>query len=233
MPMDENEISSVVVDAAIEGHRELGGPGLLESGDEEGLAFELKDLDLAGLILAGGMGSRFGGPKAGALLPDGRTFLEACTATLQASGTGSVVATLPPGFGEPEIDGLVAVPLREEGLDMFASLRIGLRRLVGEAGWNRVALLPVDHPLVRPATVAALAACGARAAVPSYRGKHGHPVVIDRPTAEAVVSGVIPGPTLREVLREVGAADVVVDDPGAVANCNTTEALQRALQACL
>lgn len=187
---------------------------------------------LAGLILAGGMGSRFGGPKAVALLPDGRTFLEACNATLHAAGAGPVLATLPPGFDNPEIDGLVAVTLRERGLDMFASLRIGLQRLVGEEGWNRVALLPVDHPLVRPATVAALAACGAPAAIPSYRGKHGHPVVIDRPTADGVVSGALPGPTLREVLREVGAADVEVDDPGAVANCNTREALERALQAC-
>ncbi len=32
----------------------------------------------AGLILAGGAGRRFGGPKAFARLPDGRTFLEAC-----------------------------------------------------------------------------------------------------------------------------------------------------------
>ena len=187
---------------------------------------------LAGLILAGGVGSRFGGPKAGALLPDGRTFLEACNATLHAAGAGPVLATLPPGFDEPEIDGLVAVPLRERGLDMFASLRIGLQRLVGEEGWNRVALLPVDHPLVRPATIAALAACDSRAAVPSYRGKHGHPVVINRPTAEAVVGGALPGPTLREVLREVGAADVVVDDPGAIANCNTLKALERALRSC-
>lgn len=29
--MDENEISKVIVDAAIEVHRTLGGPGLLES----------------------------------------------------------------------------------------------------------------------------------------------------------------------------------------------------------
>jgi len=44
--MDENEISSVVVDAAIEVHRELGGPGLLESVYEEALAFELRDRGL-------------------------------------------------------------------------------------------------------------------------------------------------------------------------------------------
>jgi GxxExxY protein len=39
--MDENEISRVVVQSAIEVHRTLGGPGLLESVYEEALAWEL------------------------------------------------------------------------------------------------------------------------------------------------------------------------------------------------
>jgi GxxExxY protein len=39
--MDENSISKVIVDAAIEVHRELGGPGLLEDIYEEALAEEL------------------------------------------------------------------------------------------------------------------------------------------------------------------------------------------------
>jgi len=38
----ENEASRVVVDAAIEVHRTLGGPGLLESIYEEALAYELE-----------------------------------------------------------------------------------------------------------------------------------------------------------------------------------------------
>jgi GxxExxY protein len=38
----ENEISKVIVDAAIEVHRELGGPGLLESVYEEALTEELR-----------------------------------------------------------------------------------------------------------------------------------------------------------------------------------------------
>jgi len=37
----ENEISKVIVDAAIEVHRELGGPGLIESVYEEALVEEL------------------------------------------------------------------------------------------------------------------------------------------------------------------------------------------------
>jgi GxxExxY protein len=39
--MTENEIGKVIVDAAIEVHRELGGPGLVESVYEEALVEEL------------------------------------------------------------------------------------------------------------------------------------------------------------------------------------------------
>lgn len=39
--MDENEISKVVVASAVEAHRTLGGPGLLESAYEEALCWEL------------------------------------------------------------------------------------------------------------------------------------------------------------------------------------------------
>jgi GxxExxY protein len=42
MFMTENDISRQIVEAAIEVHRTLGGPGLLESVYEEALAWELK-----------------------------------------------------------------------------------------------------------------------------------------------------------------------------------------------
>jgi GxxExxY protein len=40
--MDENELSQVIVDAAIEVHRTLGGPGLLESVYRDALAIEIQ-----------------------------------------------------------------------------------------------------------------------------------------------------------------------------------------------
>ena len=40
--MNENEISRIIVESAIEVHRVLGGPGLLESVYEEALVYELK-----------------------------------------------------------------------------------------------------------------------------------------------------------------------------------------------
>ena len=41
--MTENEISHIVIACALEVHRTLGGPGLLESVYEEALAWELKN----------------------------------------------------------------------------------------------------------------------------------------------------------------------------------------------
>ena len=186
-------------------------------------------MDFAGLILAGGEGKRWGGPKAWAELPDGRTFLASCFEILRTAGAQPVVATLPPGADDPELNGLVTVTLPEPGLDMFASLVIGLGRLVEHPDWRIVAVLPVDHPLVRPSTVTALANATARAAIPSFNGKHGHPVCLARSVVETIVEGKLTGPTLREILRSLDAVDVDVDDPGVITNCNTPEALAAAL----
>ena len=40
--MDENELSKIIVESAIEVHRNLGGPGLLEGVYEEALVWEIK-----------------------------------------------------------------------------------------------------------------------------------------------------------------------------------------------
>jgi GxxExxY protein len=45
--MTENEISSRIIEAAIEVHRTLGGPGLLESVYEEALVWELRHRGLS------------------------------------------------------------------------------------------------------------------------------------------------------------------------------------------
>ncbi|MCJ7756079.1 MAG: NTP transferase domain-containing protein [Thermoanaerobaculales bacterium] len=95
--------------------------------------------------------------------------------------------------------------------------------------WERLAVLPVDHPLVRPESIRALAAVDGRAVIPSYQGKHGHPIVVAREVAAAIVCGDFDGPTMREILRAVAAIDLEVDDPGVTANCNTPTALAAAL----
>ena len=151
--------------------------------------------------------------------------------TLREAGASPIVATLPPGTEDPRLDGLEGLALPEPGMDMFGSLGAGLGRLLETHSWQTVAVLPVDHPLVRPETVVELAAVDGPAAIPSFNGKHGHPICIDREVASAIVRGEFAGPTLREVLSAVKALSVPVDDPGVVANCNTPAALAEALGA--
>ena len=192
-------------------------------------ASALKPDHLAGLILAGGEGTRWGGPKAWARLPAGGRFLDACEMTLREAGASPIVATLPPGAEDPRIDGLDVLALPEPGMDMFGSLRAGLGRLIGTPSWRVVAVLPVDHPLVRPETIIELVAVAGPAAIPSFNGKHGHPICLARTVAESIACGDAAGPTLREVLHAVGAVSLPVDDPGVIANCNTPAALADAL----
>ncbi len=184
----------------------------------------------AGLILAGGEGRRWGGPKAWATLPDGKSFLESCFKTLQSAGAHPIVATLPPGTNDPGLTDLTTVVLQTSGLDMFASLVTGLGRLVEFPNWRVVAILPVDHPLVSPQTFVALSDSRATAAIPSFNGKHGHPVCVARSIVESIVDETLTGPTLREVLQSVDTVDLSVDDPGVISNCNTPEALAAALK---
>ena len=97
--------------------------------------------------------------------------------------------------------------------------------------WQVVVVLPVDHPLVTPETIKAIAAPAAPAVLPVHGGRRGHPVALAREVAEGIASGAISGPTLHHVVAGLGWVEVAVDDPGVHANCNTPGALAAALKA--
>lgn len=186
----------------------------------------------AGLILAGGEGRRWGGPKAWARLPDGQTFLDACSQTLCTAGARPVIATLPPGASRTEISCGVAeqLVLPREGLDMLASARVGLDMLLEEEHWKAVVVLPVDHPLVEPGTLRALVDAGPPAAIPTLNGRHGHPICLWRQVAMRIVDGRDQIENLRDALKAAPAQDVAVSDPGVRINCNTPEALRQGIE---
>jgi CTP:molybdopterin cytidylyltransferase MocA len=180
-----------------------------------------------GLILAGGAGLRWGGPKALALLPDGRSFLECCFDLLRAAGVESVWATLPPDLPSPLIPGLRAIRLPEGDLAMLASVRAGLALILKDTLCQGIVLHPVDHPLVRAETIRALLSVPSldAVAVPSFGGRGGHPIRLPRPIASGIVDGSLAGPTLRDLLRLVSTVKVDCFDAGILANCNTPDSL--------
>ncbi len=84
--MNENEISRVIYESAIEVHRELGGPGLLETVYEEALCYELQQRGLVverqKILPIKYKRTALGNPFRIDLLVDGKVIIE-CKATEQ------------------------------------------------------------------------------------------------------------------------------------------------------
>jgi molybdenum cofactor cytidylyltransferase len=133
---------------------------------------------ITGVLLAAGSGTRFGGHKLLAPLPDG-TAVAVAAARHLIDALPDAVAVLRPG------DEILASLLAAEGLrivvnpnangGMGTSLACGVAAVEAD-GWV-IAL--ADMPAIRPATIQAIAealAAGASLAAPVYHGQRGHPI---------------------------------------------------------
>lgn len=191
-----------------------------------------------GVILAAGRSSRMGSPKA--LLPcgpDGTSFLGTVVAMLAAGGLTDLIVVGRPGDTALvlELDRVRAADARgiqlrfaenpEADAGQLSSVLVGLR-LADGPGVRGLLIIPVDMPLVRPATVARLLAVfqsGAAPIVrPVYGGVHGHPVIFGRALFSELREA-DPAVGARAVVRahSVSIVDVEVADPGVVSDVDT------------
>jgi len=137
----------------------------------------------AAVILAAGRSSRMGELKPLLKMGD-RTILECAVSLFRQAGLKDVRVVA--GYGrnrlEPVIKragaSMVVNPDHDRG--MFSSVLVGLESL--GPGTGAVFFLPVDAPLVSPATVEELSRrrhdAPDRILVPSFQGRGGHPVLI-------------------------------------------------------
>jgi molybdenum cofactor cytidylyltransferase len=132
-------------------------------------------------VLAAGAGTRFGEPKAGALVRPGVRFVDAVVETARAAGADPIIVVGPNGLDLPP--GTVGVTNPDSRGEQIQSLRLGLARLVsvpvaGALAW------PVDHPYVEAESVAALIEAARRSqapvVLPVFEGRRGHPVYFSR-----------------------------------------------------
>jgi molybdenum cofactor cytidylyltransferase len=190
---------------------------------------------LRAVVLAAGASRRMGRPKSGLpIYPGGPTFAAALVGTLQAAGLGEVtiVAGAHPDAVRDAVSGLAAVRVIEHAGWMGGQLTSLVAGLDAIAGGDVEGLLValVDSPLVRVDTVAQLVAEWRTTRAPIVRPaqgeRHGHPVIFDRATFDA----------LRRAPREIGAKAVIaafadgirnvpIDDPGIFADIDTPEDL--------
>ena len=195
-------------------------------------------MSVAGLVLAAGAGTRYGGPKA--LVPfEGELLVERAARLLAEGGCDPVLVVL--GAQADRVQAaarLAAVVLADDwATGMGASLRAGLTALAGPAharvGACVVAL--ADQPRVGPEAVGRLRAAwqaGAVAAVATYGGQARNPVLLDRSTWPAVASLAQGDAGARAWLRahpgEV--TEVPCDGTGSPADVDTREDLASLLR---
>ena len=109
---------------------------------------------------------------------------------------------------------------------MAGSVRIGL---AAAPPGVPILISPADHPLVAPATIAAILAEGASSPgtiiIPSYRGRRGHPTLFPR----SIVDELSSGGTLRDVIaRHAGQVrQLAGEDEAVVLDMDTPDDYER------
>jgi molybdenum cofactor cytidylyltransferase len=186
---------------------------------------------VVGIILAAGRSSRMGRSKALLTSPDGRTFVHRLACAFCDGGLQEAIIV-----GRPEDAALqaevatIAAPVRfaanaDADAGQLSSLLAGLRAADGP-GVSAVLVCPVDAPLIRGETVAALVAVFSSTGAPIVRavhgGRHGHPVVFSRAMFDELRRADM-AVGAKAVLRahEHAIVNVDVDDPGAVSDVDT------------
>ena len=163
------------------------------------------------VVLASGRGERFiasggSGSKLQALLA-GKPVLEHTLAAVRASG--------------------LRWHLEDAGHEgMGDSIAAAVRATRNAGGWL---VLPGDLPLIRPATLLAVAKAleDHEAVVPVYRGRRGHPVGFSAACGSELCA--LEGKEgAARVLHAWGAMELIVGDVGAVTDIDTVDDLEAA-----
>lgn len=176
------------------------------------------------IVLAAGKGERMGGPKALLDLPGG-SLVARHAARLAAAGAEVILMVTRPECVMP-LEALTmdrVTVIGAETKEPAASLAIAMTHARSLAEGVAIVTL-VDALPASAATLAVLFAAidaGADAAVPTFEGRGGHPIVA-RTAVLAPYRSNDP-PPLRDVLRALGARSmrVAVEDAGVVVNLDT------------
>jgi molybdenum cofactor cytidylyltransferase len=185
---------------------------------------------VAGVIPCAGESTRMGRSKA-LLDAGGRSFLAATVGALIGGGCDPVVVVVGPGQADEarraKAAGAVVLENPAPGEGPITSLRLALAVLGNTV--EGVAFLPVDHPRVRPETVATLVEAlregEAPLVLPTYEGARGHPALFGRGLFAALADPGLQGGARTVVHAHLDAATLlVVDDPGVVTDIDTPDA---------
>ena len=148
---------------------------------------------ISAILLAAGESRRMGGDFKPLLKWGTRTVIGACIDNLKRSRVDEIIVVL--GFRESEIRARLAgagvqfAINREFSKGMLSSLKTGLPLVSPRCEGVLIAL--VDQPMVGPDAINPLVISFGdyekRISIPTYEGKHGHPIIISRDFEEEIM----------------------------------------------
>jgi molybdenum cofactor guanylyltransferase len=188
---------------------------------------------VAGLVLAGGLSRRFGREKAAAEWR-GRPLLAWCLDALGGECEIVAVSAAPGSAAESLAQAAGRAVLRDDPTHArgpLAGLAAGLVWAAAE-GFDALATLPCDTPLVGPSEIRALISAlgGAQAAhAVTKAGAHGLCAVWRCDLAPVLAAMLAAGahPPVRRLLAQIGSRPVHFAEDGAFRNINTAEDLAK------
>ncbi|HEX5358257.1 MAG TPA: nucleotidyltransferase family protein [Aquabacterium sp.] len=189
-------------------------------------------MSVAGLILAAGQGVRFGSDKRLAVLPEGRTMLEAALQPYAGLCAPLLVVIRPDDDGARDLAlscGAQVVTCADAASGMGHSLAQGARALMSMTGLDGVIIGLADMPLVTRATVQSLQQAllqTGQPVVPVYRGQLGQPrgLPVSRLADLALLKGDQGARHMLDWQRD--AVPVTVDDAGVLFDVDRPEDLR-------
>jgi molybdenum cofactor cytidylyltransferase len=178
----------------------------------------VKAFPFAAVIPGAGAGTRFGGPKAAALIEPGVRFIDRVVSLARDAGADPVIAVLPKGIDAPApARAVIGNPAAEQ----IISLRQGLMQLANSVA-EATLVWPVDHPFVSLESVLAVLDAYKRTrapiVIPTWEGRRGHPALFSRETWRELMTVAHDG--ARGVVHAYGSrvTEVDVPDSGVVRN---------------
>jgi len=196
------------------------------------------EVNLAALILAAGASSRMGSPKA-LLRLGGETFAERLVRVFKEAGCSTVILVLGHEADEiraalPPVEGVTVAVNPDYGRGQLSSLQSGLAALPGNL--DGFLFTPVDHPAVRPSTVARIVErfefhSGEMLVIPRMDGRGGHPVCCPIKLVPEFVELAAGGKASDVVRRHCDStAFVDVEDPGIHMDVDDPEGYRRIME---
>ena len=192
-----------------------------------------KNYNYSVIIIAGGNSYRMGYPKLWLKDDNGISFLSTICNTYKRCGFADIIVVINEKFTTKEwkneialVEGFTTIIINSKPENgRLYSLSLGLKAVKTDS----IFIHNVDNPFIEKEVIEQLVKEGNKngVTIPTYKGKGGHPVIIDTNVKFEITSNYSNYKTLKEVFEHFPKKRVEVNSDSILSNINTPEQLAK------